>query len=193
MRNPDHMPGTTLSVELRRKISELQDEGYEIFQRFDTEVRSREFHPFIPGNYARALEILLEMRSESEKPLKFLEWGSATGVIAIMADLVGFEAYGIEIDGSLVDIANTLAAKYGSKARFCQGSLVPAGHVWRGKDGDTRTATIEQGRSGYIELEMPLEEFDIVYVYPWDGESDFLRSVMESYGRPDARFILAKC
>lgn len=177
----------SLDPALRRKITELEDEGFEIWRRFDIEVRQQSWHPFVPVEYEEALQMLLELRGPD---LKFLEWGSATGVITIMADLLGFEAYGIELDPQLIAVARQLAEKYGSQARFAEGSFLPEGYVWQAADGDERLGTIGHGPSGYLELKMPLEEFDIVYGYPWDGEAEIMRDVMRRYGRPDARLLL---
>ena len=80
--------------------------------------------------------------------LKFLEWGSASGVITIMADMLGFEAYGIELDESLVNTSRTLATTFESNARFAAGSFLPAGYVWRPAGGDGRIATIGDGAFG---------------------------------------------
>lgn len=176
-----------LDEKLRHKLTELQEEGFEIWQKFDIDVRQDNFHPFVPGEYEKALQILLDARGDH---LKFLEWGSATGVITIMADLVGFDAAGIELDGDLVVTARQLAAKYGSNARFVEGSFLPAGYEFSGRDGDKRTGTIGHGRSGYLELGQPLEDFDVVYGYPWDGEAAVMRDVMKRFGRADARLIL---
>jgi hypothetical protein len=175
-----------IDAKLQRKITDLQDEGFEIWRRFDQEVRQENWHPFVPVEYDDALQMLLSVRRPN---LRFLEWGSATGVITIMADLLGFDAHGIEIDGGLVAIARELAAKYESKAVFAEGSFLPAGYNWRAQDGDHRMGTIEIGRSGYIELGHPLEDFDVVYGYPWDGESAIMRDVMKRYGRADAIFL----
>jgi hypothetical protein len=176
----------SLDPELRRKLTELEDEGFELWRRFDIEVRQNEWHPFVPVEYEKVLKVLLELRGPNRK---FLEWGSANGVITIMADLLGFEAYGIELDGDLVASARKLAAKYGSNARFAEGSFLPAGYRWRAHDGDTRLGTVGDGRSGYLELKMPLDEFDIVYGYPWDGEAEIMRDIFKRHGRADAIFV----
>jgi hypothetical protein len=39
-------------------------------------------------------------------------------VITILADLLGFEAHGIELDPRLVEVAPSLARRHGSRARF---------------------------------------------------------------------------
>jgi hypothetical protein len=172
---------------LRARLSALFDEGWDIWERFEREVRSQQWHPFIPADYESVLEALLPLRAPG---LRFLEWGSATGVITITADLLGFEAYGIEIDPALVQIAQELAGRTGSAARFAAGSFLPTGYRWRAADGDSRTGTIGEAASGYLALGHPLEDFDIVFGYPWDGEAPMMIDLMRRYGRPDALFLL---
>ena len=176
-----------LDVELAQKLTALQDEGFEIWRRFDVEVRQENWHPFVPVEYDDVLQKLLELRRPG---VKFLEWGSATGVITIMADLLGYDASGIELDASLVEVARELARKYESNARFAAGSFLPAGYEWTAADGDRRLGTIGYGPSGYLELGRPLEDFDIVYAYPWDGEEAVFRDVMQKYGRADATLLM---
>lgn len=163
------------------------EDGWEIWERFDREVRQRDFHPFVPADYDAVLRTLLPLRAPG---LRFLEWGSATGVITIMADLLGFEAYGIELDPALVEIARGLAARHGSGARFAAGSFLPAGYRWRARDGDERLGTIGRGASGYQLLGRPLEDFDLVYGYPWNGEEAMMVDLMKHYGGSGARLLL---
>jgi len=88
-----------LDPELRARIEVVCEEGRAYWDRFDAEVRQREWHPFVAADYAAVLDVLVPLR---EPRRRFLEWGSATGVITIMADLLGFDACGIELDSSLV-------------------------------------------------------------------------------------------
>src|SRR5690606_12425757 len=115
---------------------------------------------------------------------------SATGVITIMADRLGFEAYGIECDLALVESARALAGRYESRARFAVGSFIPQGYRWRADGGDGRHGTIDDGPSAYPELGQPLDDFDLVYAYPWDGEAPLMRDLMRCYGRAGARLLL---
>ena len=172
---------------LRDRISALCAEGWEIFERFEAQVRDHEFHPFVAADYDGVLTALLRHRSPGAT---FLEWGSASGVITIMADMLGFNACGIELDSDLVGVARSLASRFDSGAQFAAGSFVPAGYVWRPSGGDGRIATIGDGASGYRELGRSLDDFDIVFGYPWRGEEPMMRDLMTRYGRSDALLLL---
>jgi len=176
-----------LDPALRARLHALIDEGAEIYDRFDREVRDQNFHPFVPGDYGGILQSLLAMRAPGRR---FLEWGSATGVVVIMADLLGFDAFGIELDSGLVSIARQLAERYQSRARFVAGSFLPAGYRWRPPTGDGRLGTIGQGVSAYAELGYGLDDFDVVYAYPWSGEEAMMLDLMQSYGNSKAYLLL---
>lgn len=172
---------------LRARLTSLREEGRAIWNRFDSDVRQLRFHPFIPSDYERVLRALLALRGPG---LRFLEWGSATGVVTIMADLLGFEAYGIELDPDLVDIARGLAERSNSDARFAVGSFLPDGYEWMSDTGDARLGTIGRGASGYPELGRCLEDFDLVFAFPWDGEMPIMHDLMRRRGGSGASFLL---
>ena len=73
-----------LEPALRTKLTEIGERGWDIWAHFDRTVRHHGWHPFVPADYEGVLEALVALRAPG---LRFLEWGSATGVIAIMAGL----------------------------------------------------------------------------------------------------------
>lgn len=182
-------PVPDLDPTLRATLSELCEEGWEIWARFDREVRSRNWHSFVPADYDRVRDALVTLHKPG---IRFLEWGSATGVIAIMADLLGYDACGIELDEDLVRISLDLAERYGSKARFVHGSILPTGYVWRPADGDGRLGTLGMGASGYLKLGRPLDDFDFVYGYPWTGEDAMMHDLMRAHGARGALFAVQR-
>ena len=187
MTPPREEAGAALEPDLRARVAALVEEGWEIFERFDAEVRQHRWHPFVASDYERVLQALLPLRAPG---VRFLEWGSATGVITVMADMLGFEAYGIELDPALVEVARDLARRHGSGARFAAGSFLPSGYVPRTRDGDRRTGTIDDGVSAYPQIGHPLEDFDLVYGYPWTGEAEIMHDLMRAYGGRGARLLL---
>lgn len=150
-------------------------------------MRERRFHPFVAADYDVVRTALLPLRAPGRR---FLEWGSASGIITIMADLMGFDACGIEVDPALVETARATAARHGSRARFVTGSFLPTGYEWHADDGDARTGTIAHADSGYLRLGHALDDFDVVFGYPWGGEIPLMRDLMQRYGRRDALLLL---
>ena len=186
MSAPTSSVGLALESGIQTRLDALFDEGCDLWDRFDMEVRQKSFHPFVAAEYDVVLEALLPLRAPG---VRFLEWGSATGVITIMADLLGFEAYGIELDDRLVSSARDLARRSGSGARFAAGSFLPSGYRWR-RNREGRLGTIGYGSSGYLDLGIPLDNFDVVFGYPWSGEEPMMLDLMNRYGRADARLLL---
>jgi hypothetical protein len=172
---------------LRARIDTLCEEGRSFWHRFDAEVRQDHWHPFVAADYDCVLDALVSLR---EPGRRFLEWGSATGVITIMADLLGFDSCGIELDGSLVEVGRELAERSDSNARFAAGSFIPMGWEWKPRDGDGRLGTIGEGASGYLELGRSLSDFDVVYAFPWGGEEPMMLDLMRAHGHEDARLVL---
>jgi hypothetical protein len=175
------------TAERDRRIEALIEEGWEIFERFDENVRQKRFHPFVAADYHR---VLAALRPVCAPGLRFVEWGSATGVITIMASLLGCEAYGIELDPALVRIARELGAKFGSSAVFAEGSFLPTGYRWRPSTGDGRLGTIGDGPSAYPMIGRALDDFDLVYAYPWGGEEPMMLDLMRAYGRRGALLLM---
>ena len=176
-----------LDGELGARIDALCEEGREFWHRFDAETRQDDWHPFVAADYDSVRAALVSLRKPG---LKFLEWGSATGVITIMADLLGFDSCGIELDSSLVDVGREFASRWNSNARFAAGSFIPMGWEWQCSEGDSRHGTIGQGPSGYLELGCALEDFDIVYGFPWMGEELMMLDLMHCHGGKDAHLVL---
>ena len=64
------------------------------------------------------------------------------------------------------------------------------GWEWKLSDGNGRHGTIGRGRSGYLELGRALDDFDVVYAFPWMGEEPMMLDLMRCHGRQDVLFVL---
>lgn len=183
---PRPAPDPALDPDLRARLDAVCDDGWALWEAFEAAQRGG-FHPFVPSDCDAVRAALLPLRAPGRR---WLEWGSGAGTLTVMAALLGFDASGIELDAALVETARALAARHGAAARFAAGSFLPAGYVYRAPDGDRRTGTLGTGPSGYLELGRALEDFDVVFGYPWDGEAPLMRDLMRRYGRPDAVLLL---
>jgi len=172
---------------LEARLDDVCAAGWDLWEHFDRTVREREFHPFIAADY----DVVRAALHRHRRPgARFLEWGSATGVITIMADVLGFEAYGIELDASLVSTARSLATRLNSGAQFVAGSFVPTGYRWRSRALGEHEGYTGEGPSGYLQLGRALDDFDVVFGYPWGGEASMMLDLMRNYGNPEGLLLL---
>lgn len=178
----DTSPDSTI----RARLDAVCAEGWAIWEHFDLTVRERGFHPFVAADYdvVRATLEALPTRG------RFLELGSASGVITVMADVLGFEAFGIELDASLVRTAREFAARHKSGAQFALGSFLPTGYRWKGASKERDSEWTGDGPSGYLQLGRALDDFDVVFGYPWRGEAPMMLDLMKQYGNPDSILLL---
>ncbi len=177
---------TDQDVALRARFDELLHSGAEIWRDYCQD-RSGEFHRVIPADYAAAIDFLEERRSRAHT---FLELGSATGVITIIADMLGFEAYGIEIESDLVDISEDLARSVHSGATFVEGSFVPPDYRDEVHLLESDYLTPTEGADAYAEMGLEIGDFDLVYCYPWPGEEEWLIEMVRQHGGPRTELMI---
>jgi predicted O-methyltransferase YrrM len=157
----------------------------EVAERFRASARGRH-HLFVPCDYAGALEQLRALRSRATT---FVEFGSGAGVVTILADWLGYEAYGIELEPALVAAADELAERFGSQATFVEGSFVPLDYQDEVANLSSDRLTPTDGASAFDELGMDLTDFDLIYAYPWPGDEDWLRDLVRRHARRDALLL----
>lgn len=163
-------------------LDHLIERGAAIWDEFRQRTSDRH-HLFIPCDHAEAHEALARLRPRAST---FLELGSAAGVVTIIADLLGYESFGIEIEPWLVDRSTELAEEVGSGATFAEGSFVPPEHQDEVALLSSDFHTPTTGAPAYDELGFELADFDLIYAYPWPGEEDWLLDLLRRYARPDA-------
>jgi predicted O-methyltransferase YrrM len=111
---------------------------------------------------------------------RFLEWGSGIGVVTCLAAQIGFDAVGIEIEASLVEIARRLATDHDIDVEFACGSYVPAGAEPLVDTVGEVTWLRTDRPDCYAELELDPEDFDVVFAFPWPGEEQVIFDLFAS-------------
>ena len=144
------------------------------------------FEGYVSADFEAIAGLLRSLQGQIET---VLEWGSGLGVVAIMASEMGFEAYGIEAEEELVAHAEALASSYGPGAKFSQGSFIPDDFEWDPASGDEIHRTITDLPSAYDDLDMGLQDFDLIYAYPWPEEYSLFLSILRQFARPDALWL----
>ena len=166
-------------------LARLIREGAESWDEFRA-LASQRHHLFIPCDHAGAYQVLRRLHARASS---FLEFGSATGVVTIMADLLGFEACGIELEPWLVERSIELAQRFESRASFAEGSFVPVAYQDEVEHLPADFQTPTGGACGYDDLVLELDDFDMIFAYPWPGEEDWLIELVRRHGRPGALLL----
>lgn len=143
---------------------------------------------FVPCDFVGVYRVLSALASSNLlRGSLFCEWGSGFGVVASLAAMLDFDAWGIEIDEDLVRKSRQLASDFDLPVEFIHGSFIPAGSEdclelcgefsWL----DTGTATREP--------ELGAEDFDVIFAYPWPDEEFAIDSLFDRYARLGAILV----
>jgi SAM-dependent methyltransferase len=145
---------------------------------------------FVPSDFEQVYHALVAIRSlRLATGRRFLEWGSGLGVVTCLAEWVGFDAAGIEIESRLVEMAEKLAADHGVAAQFVCGSFLPAGAEPRLDHLSDVAWLTTEGSDGYEELELEPDDFDLIFAYPWPGEEQVLFDLFADYAAVGALLL----
>ncbi|MFL5240773.1 MAG: class I SAM-dependent methyltransferase [Gemmataceae bacterium] len=176
---PPFPSSTTLPATVHRFLRDA-DRRIERF-RWD-----RHFPAFVPSDFALAYGSLAALESSGILEGRwFCEWGSGFGVMTCLASMLEFDAWGIEIEGELVEAARGLAEDYGLPAVFVRGSFIPAGgQVFVKAAG--QCAWLAAIAGGDHELGLDPDDFDVIFAYPWPDEERLTEQLFERYARAGA-------
>ena len=141
---------------------------------------------FVPSDFGRVYGVLRELAATNLGPGRlFCEWGSGFGVIACLAAMLDFDAFGIEVEGELVDAARRLAEDFGLPVEFAHGSFVPQGTPM---DGEYVWLTLDAA-DAHEELGLGAEDFGVIFVYPWPDEEGLTQRIFEQHAAAGAVLV----
>lgn len=181
----DHFPKATplTDTELLGSFKLLWAEADAIWE---ANSNSPAYALYVSADYMAIFEKLCELRGRVDT---VLEWGSGLGVVTIMANRLGFDAYGIEAEPDLVKLAEGLATKYGAQPKFVVGSFIPSEFEENYQAGEEFGRTLTTAISAYEDLDMELRDFDLVYAFPWPDEHGIYRSIMRRHANRNALYM----
>ncbi|MHC4993640.1 MAG: methyltransferase domain-containing protein [Planctomycetota bacterium] len=177
--------------ELPEDVSEYLTEASERIEAF---IEGRLDDPvagFVPSDYPMVYAALRHIHDHSLAPgAAFCEWGSGLGVVSGLAAMLGFDVCGIEIEQDLVDQAEAFLERFDLPAQFACGSYVPESGQKMTDQADEYSWLALSGANAYDELGLEIDDFDIVFVYPWPGEEQTVRKIFKRYASQGAVLVM---
>src|SRR5262245_15747874 len=145
---------------------------------------------FVPSDFDAVYAALVGLEASGLLAGRwFCEWGSGFGVVSCLAAMLGFEAWGIEADGELVEEARLLADDFGAAAEFVHGSFIPdttEARLWgRGEFAWLST----DGAGGHEAMGLGPEEFDLIFAFSWPDEEEAVSALFDERARPGAMLL----
>ena len=129
----------------------------------------------------------------------FCEWGSGFGAVTCMAALLGYQAYGIEIEADLTQHARAIARRLRIPAMMICASMFPKGYgSFLGPNGATLTRPASgrnaDGGDGeplrYDGMDIDIAEIGLFFAYPWPVERDLIRELFDAVAMAGAILVL---
>ena len=150
---------------------------------------------FVPSGFATVYQSLRAIVDAKLAPgNSFCEWGSGFGVVASLAAMLKYRAYGIEIESDLVDASKLLAVDFGVPVEFAHGSFIPSGGRAYADEACALSNAelfwlVTDADNAYCKLGREPDDFDIVFAYPWPSEEHVIEKLFARYAAVGALLL----
>jgi hypothetical protein len=157
---------------------------------------------FVPSVPERVFAVLEEVTRRQLPPTRvFCEWGSGFGTATCLAALLGYQAYGLEIDADLVWCSRAIARRLGIPVQILCTSLFPAGYAASAGGDGAGLVTPASGRAPhdndatrkplrYDGMAMDIAAIGVFFVYPWPEERARMQVLFEAVAREGALLVM---
>ena len=172
------------------------------WERFFADHDDHQAPRFVPSVPERVWAVLEEVTRRQLPPTRvFCEWGSGFGTATCLAALLGYEAYGLEIDAELVRLSRAIARRLGIRVQMLCTSLFPAGYAaYAGVDGaalvtpasvrDHHDTAEAREPLRYDGMEIAIADIGVFFAYPWPEERALMRQLFEVVAREGAILVV---
>jgi len=166
----------------------LADAGARIDAFFDLWKKSRNLG-FFPSDYELVYGVLKAIRDSNPEATRLCEWGSGFGVIAGLGAMLGYEASGIELDSRCVSASRTLLKAHQLDVAILEGSFVPEEYAETKEMNADGTGTVLWGPGAIDEVDVEIEDFDVIFAFPWPDEQEMYFDLFARYAAVGAILI----
>lgn len=189
------IPEATVSDQLARLIDTCS-RGWERFFADSADHQAPRFVPSLPEMVFSALEEVTKRNLPRNRV--FCEWGSGFGTATCMASLLGYEAYGVEIEEELVWLSRAIARRLGIPVEIICTSMFPEGYdSYSGADGaelvrpeSFRDDNDEERRPlRYDGMDIDIAEIGLFFAYPWPEEQELIQALFDAIAAEGAILV----
>ena len=145
---------------------------------------------FVLSDFESTFRVLRALTATAVVPATFFcEWGSGFGVVACLAAMLDYDAYGIEIEEDLAHAAQELAADFDLPVKFIRGSFIPRGAEADAGSGEPFAWLNTAESSTEEQLGLAVDDFGVIFAYPWPDEERLTGDLFERYAQVGAVLV----
>jgi len=172
------------------------------WERFFADNDDHQAPRFVPSVPERVFAVLEEVTTRNLPPNRvFCEWGSGFGTATCLASLLGYEAYGLEIEEELVRLSRAIARRLGMPVEILCTSLFPEGYeAYSGVDGlelvtpesrsDRNANDEDRGLLRYDGMEIAIADIGLFFAYPWPEEQALMQQLFDAVAMEGAMLVV---
>ena len=184
------------------KVARLTETCSRGWERFFADNDDHQAPRFVPSVPERVFAVLEEVTTRNLPPNRvFCEWGSGFGTATCMASLLGYEAYGLEIEEELVRLSRARARRLGIPVEILCTSLFPEGYAaYSGGDGaalvtpeslsDHHANDETRGPLRYDGMEIAIADIGLFFAYPWPEEQALMQQLFDAVAMEGAMLVV---
>ena len=180
---PDPIP-----ISIPQTISELIEDAHHRREFILNEHRSP-LLGYVPGDFHLIYQGLSYLKDKYSPGDQFCEWGCGIGVVVALAERLGFEAHGIEIQDYLIEEGRSFFESKSISAELYKGSFIPEDFEASDLVDISERVTILDGANAIDEVEHSIDEFDLIYAFPWPGEEELYFNLFEERAQPGSLLL----
>jgi hypothetical protein len=172
------------------------------WERFFADHDDHQAPRFVPSVPERVFAVLEEVTRRKLPPTRvFCEWGSGFGTATCLAALLGYEAYGLEIEAELVRLSRAIARRLGIPVTMLCTSLFPKGYEASARvDGaalvtpesvsDHHDTDEDREPLRYDGMAIAIADIGVFFAYPWPEERELMQQLFEAVARAGALLVV---
>ena len=183
---PSSVDTTPIPTELSARITSARNEIEAFQDRWDCP----QIEQFVAADYPLVYQCLnWTLQSQPLLGQRFLEWGSGFSIVSAIAAEMGLNAFGIEAERDLLAMGRKTIQTWNVSVELVEGNFLPPGAAQLADDPMLPSLSHEVA-DGYAKIGLELDDFAMVYAYPWPGEDDFHEFVFDRYAASGALLML---
>ncbi|WP_235935318.1 class I SAM-dependent methyltransferase [Candidatus Laterigemmans baculatus] len=186
---PIDIPAWVMDQPLPGEVRLWVNAARERIQAFQDRWDRPQIEQFVASDYELVYQTLAWIEQSQLAPgRRFLEWGCGFAVVCCLAAKLDFDVFGIEAEAVLIEEGRRTVTELQQPVELFEGNFLPPDSEWLADD-PTLPSLGHPVPSAYGEIGMEIDDFAIVFAYPWPGEEDFLADVFARYAAPGALLL----